>query len=295
MDIYPLYWTSHFVFATLIMHPRALAISLSLSLSPFQVMARPTEDVAILNQDPLWTQTHTLQEECFECSSCLFGVVMDGIPNDALILILGYGGVSLYGRVNTLNIAFKIATGDCGTSDWIVWAVLEHPLDPCAVCTLLNYGVNYFRVERLVGIALNPDGMSSLMNEGEFRKLVVLQLALEHLRASRPFPHTVTGQDIFELLLHSVSRRLTPDHSISVRVLQSLTLQSDLFEHPLAFDVSDRISGMQTWWRSSTMGVLCILTVFMVLYNDTWIHLGSGARVDRKHTSDKRAAICCQL
>ena len=25
------------------------------------------------------------------------------------------------------------------------------------------------------------------------------------------------------------------------------------------------------------------------------VHLGSGARVDRKHTSDKRAAICRQL
>ena len=99
------------------------------------------------------------------------------------------------------------------------------------------------------------------MNESEFRKLIVLQLGLEHLRKSRPFPHNVMGQDIFELLLRSVSRRLTPDHSTSVRVLQSLTLQIDL-----ALDVGDRISRMQTQWRLSTMDFLCIQTVFVLLY-----------------------------
>ena len=187
---------------------------------------------------------------------------MDRVSNDALILILGYGGVSLYGRVNTLNIAFKIATN---TSDYIVRAVLEFPLDPRAVCTLMNYDVSQSRVERLVDIA-RQKGDLVLMNESEFRKLIVLQLGFRHLRKSRPRPYIVRGQDIFELLLRSVSRRLTPAHSTSVRVLQSLTLQSELLEHPLALDVGDTISRMQTFWRLSTMDFLCIQTVFMLLY-----------------------------
>ena len=62
---------------------------------------------------------------------------MDGVSNDALISILSYGGVSLYGRVNTLSIAFNFAT-----SEYIVRAVLELPLDPGVVCTLLNYEVS---------------------------------------------------------------------------------------------------------------------------------------------------------
>ena len=98
------------------------------------------------------------------------------------------------------------------------------------------------------------------MNENEFRKLIVLQLGLAHLRISRPHPHKVMGQDIFELLLRSVSGRLTPDHSTSVRVLQSLILQIDL-----ALDVGDRISRMQKQWRCSLVGFLCIETVFMML------------------------------
>ena len=186
---------------------------------------------------------------------------MDRVSDDALILILGYGGVSLYGKVNTLNVTFKIAT-----SDYIVRAVLEFPLDPHVVCTLLNYDVSKSRVERLVGIA-RQEGDLHLMNESEFGKLIVLQLGLAHLRMSQPFPHKVMGQDIFELLLRSVSPRLTPDHSTSVRVLQSLSLQSVLLEHPLALDVSDRISRMQTLWRLSTMDFLCIETVFMILYH----------------------------
>ena len=188
---------------------------------------------------------------------------MDRVSNDALILILGYGGVSVYGRVNTLNIAFKI---DASASDYIVRAVLQFPLDPGAVCALMNYDVSQSRVERLVDIA-RQKGDLVLMNESEFRKLIVLQLGFRHLRKSRPRPYIVRGQDIFELLLRSVSRRLTPAHSTSVRVLQSLTLQSESFEHPLALDVGHTISRMQTLWRLSTMDFLCIQTVFMILYH----------------------------
>ena len=198
--------------------------------------------------------------------------VMDRVSNGAVILILGYGGVSLYGRVNTLNIAFKIAT-----SNYIVRAVLEFPLDPRAVCTLMNYDVSQSRVERLVDIARRK-GDLLLMNESEFRKLIVLQLGLTHLRNSRPHPHIIRGQDIFELLLRSVSPRLTPAHSTSVRVLQSLTLQSELLEHPLALDVGDTISRMQTLWRLSTMDFLCIQTVFMLLY---WLAESWPAEVAR--------------
>ena len=191
-----------------------------------------------------------------------FGVVMDRVSSDALIIILGYGGVSVYGRVNTLNIAFKI---DASASDYIVRAVLQFPLDPGAVCALMNYDVSQSRVERLVDIA-RQKGDLVLMNESEFRKLIVLQLGFRHLRKSRPRPYIVRGQDIFELLLRSVSRRLTPAHSTSVRVLQILTLQSEAVEHPLALDVSDMISRMQTLWRLSTMDFLCIQSVFMLLY-----------------------------
>ena len=185
---------------------------------------------------------------------------MDGVSNDALISILSYGGVSLYGRVNTLSTAFNFAT-----SGYIVRAVLELPLDPGVVCTLLNYEVSQSQVERLVDIARQKHDLL-LMDESEFRKLIVLQLGFTHLRKSRPHPHIVRGQDIFELLLRSVSRRLTPAHSTSVRVLQILTLQSEAVEHPLALDVSDMISRMQTLWRLSTMDFLCIQSVFMLLY-----------------------------
>ena len=132
--------------------------------------------------------------------------------------------------------------------------------------TLLNYEVLQSRVERLVDIARQKDDLL-LMDESEFRKLIVLQLGFTHLRKSRPHPHIVRGQDIFELLLRSVSRRLTLAHSTSVRVLQSLTLQSEVFEHPLAVDVGGMISRMQTMWRSSTVDFLCIQTVFTVLYS----------------------------
>ena len=192
--------------------------------------------------------------------SCTFHVIMDRVSTDVLISVLGYGGVSLYSRINALNIAFNIAT-----SDYIVDAVLEFPLDPHTVCTLLNYDVSQSRVERLVDIA-RQKGDLHFMDENEFRKLIVLQLGLAHLRMSRPFPHNVMGQDIFELLLRSVSRRLTLDHSTSVRVLQRLTLQIDLYERPLALDVGDRISRMQAEWRSLLVDSVCLQTVFMVLY-----------------------------
>ena len=196
--------------------------------------------------------------------SCTFHVIMDRVSNDVLISVLGYGGVALYSRINALNIACNIATSDY-TSDNIVDAVLEFPLDPHTVCTFLNYDISQSRAERLVGIA-RQKGDLHFMDENEFRKLIVLQLGLAHLRMSRPFPHNVMGQDIFELLLRSVSRRLTLDHSTSVRVLQRLTLQIDLYERPLALDVGDRISRMQAEWRLLVVDSVCLQTVFMVLY-----------------------------
>ena len=178
------------------------------------------------------------------------------VSKDVLFFVLGYGGVSLYGKLNALSIEFKIAS-----SDYIVNAVLEFPLDPHSICTLLNYDVRQSRVDRIVRVAQEL-GDLRFMNESEFRKLIVLQLGLAHLRISRPHPHKVMGQDILEVLLRSLSRRLTPDHSTSVRVLQSLILQIDL-----ALDVGDRISRMQTQWDLSPVDFLCIETVFMMLYH----------------------------
>ena len=144
-----------------------------------------------------------------------FGVVMDRVSSDALIIILGYGGVSVYGRVNTLNIAFKI---DASASDYIVRAVLQFPLDPGAVCALMNYDVSQSRVERLVGIA-RQRGDLSLINESEFRALIVLQLGLAHLQKSRPFNRNVTGQDIFELWCRHDSTRV---------LIQRVVIQQEL-------------------------------------------------------------------
>ena len=73
---------------------------------------------------------------------------MDRLSNDILLskdllfFVLGYGGVSLYGKLNALSIEFKIAS-----SDYIVNAVLEFPLDPHNICTLLNYDVRQSRVD----------------------------------------------------------------------------------------------------------------------------------------------------
>ena len=120
---------------------------------------------------------------------------MDRVSNDILVskdilfFVLGYGSVSLYGKLNALSIEFKIAS-----SDYIVNAVLEFPLDPHSICTLLNYDVRQSRVDRIVRSA-QQTGDLRFMNENEFRKLIVLQLGLAHLRMSRPFPHTIMGQD----------------------------------------------------------------------------------------------------
>ena len=98
---------------------------------------------------------------------------MDRVSNDILVskdilfFVLGYGSVSLYGKLNALSIEFKIAS-----SDYIVNAVLEFPLDPHTICTLLNYDVRQSRVDRIVRSA-QQTGDLCFMNENEFRKLIV--------------------------------------------------------------------------------------------------------------------------
>ena len=46
------------------------------------------------------------------------------------------------------------------------------------------------------------------MDAAPFRRVVQVQLALEKKRTSRPFPHDLTGAEIIEMLLGSMSQRL---------------------------------------------------------------------------------------
>ena len=191
---------------------------------------------------------------------------MEAMTNSALSLMLSYGSFSLYSRVHALNITFREATSDYIASEHLVKAILELPIDPRTVCTLLNHTVSQSKVTRLVKKA-RQDSDHPRMNRKEFRKLIVLQSGLWHLRMSRPYPHTVTGTEVFDLLLRSISQTLKPSHTTSVQVLKELTSQNSQYDHPLKLDVGDTIKRMGEYWLCTNTDFLCIQTVFKLLYH----------------------------
>ena len=136
--------------------------------------------------------------------------------------------------------------------------LLELPINVKRVCRLLGYKVVKRRVERL-RVAASKDLM--LLDEEEFNKVIILQLALTHVRKSRQW-HIITGREIVEWLLLSYSEHLTGSHALSLRVIDHL------FQKRLVSDgdVSERIQHFGFAWRRSTCDFLCIGAAMHVFY-----------------------------
>ena len=109
-------------------------------------------------------------------------------------------GVKTCGPLQQLNREWHVAIS---RSSLIPEMLLELPINVKRVCRLLGYKVVKRRVERL-RVAASKDLM--LLDEEEFNKVIILQLALTHVRKSRQ-RHIITGREIVEWLLLSYSER----------------------------------------------------------------------------------------
>ena len=78
--------------------------------------------------------------------------------------------------------------------------LLATEFDADKLCAHLGVEVNERRLRRLVGIATEA-GDTLMMNASAFRKVVQVQLALEHMRKSRHnLVIEVTGAEVIEVL-----------------------------------------------------------------------------------------------
>ena len=164
-------------------------------------------------------------------------------------------GVKTCGPLQHLNREWHVAIR---RSSLIPEMLLELPINVKRVCRLLGYKVDERRVERLRAAA-SMDLM--LLDEEEFNKVIILQLALTHVRKSRQ-RHIITGREIVEWLLLSYSEHLTGSHALSLRVIDHL------FQKRLVSDgdVSERIQHFEIAWRRSTCDFLCIGAAMHVFY-----------------------------
>ena len=164
-------------------------------------------------------------------------------------------GVKTCGPLQQLNREWHVAIS---RSSLIPEMLLELPINVKRVCRLLGYKVDERRVERLRAAA-SMDLM--LLDEEEFNKVIILQLALTHVRKSRQ-RHIITGREIVEWLLLSYSEHLTGSHALSLRVIDHL-FQKELVSDD---DVSERIQHFGFAWRRSTCDFLCIGAAMHVFY-----------------------------
>ena len=188
---------------------------------------------------------------------------MDKLSDDTVVSIIGYGGVALYGKVNTWNTSFKIASSHCASSPYVVKAMLNYPLNPFAVCNLLNCEVRPAQVEDIINATYDEDDSICRENIIELIKVAVLKLALFHFHMSRPHPHSITGQEVIEIFLRSVCRPSTPDHPIAVHVLRCLTSH---LGYPMTSNISESISEMLLLWRYAYEDYICIRSPFLLFY-----------------------------
>ena len=169
--------------------------------------------------------------------------------------VLVYSGVKTCGPRQHLNREWHVAIN---RSSLIPEMLLELPINVKRVCHLLGYKVDERRVERLRAAA-SEDLL--FLDDEEFNKVIILQLALTHVRRSRQ-RHIITGREIVEWLLLSYSEHLTGSHALSLRVIDHLFqmwLVSD-------GDVSERIQHFEIAWRRSTCDFLCIGAAMHVFY-----------------------------
>ena len=169
--------------------------------------------------------------------------------------VLVYSGVKTCGPLQHLNREWHVAIS---RSSLIPEMLLELPINVKRVCHLLGYKVVKRRVE-ILRVAASKDLM--LLDEEEFNKVIILQLALTHVRKSRQ-RHIITGREIVEWLLLSYSEHLTGSHALSLRVIDHL------FQKRLVSDgdVSERIQHFGFAWRRSTCDFLCIGAAMHVFY-----------------------------
>ena len=169
--------------------------------------------------------------------------------------VLSFCGVKTCGPLQQLNREWHVSIS---RSSLIPKMLLELPINVKRVCHLLGYKVDERRVERL-RVAASMDLM--LLDEEEFNKVIILQLALTHVRKSRQ-RHIITGREIVEWLLLSYSEHLTRSHALSLRVIDHL------FQKRLVSDgdVSERIQHFVITWRRSTCDFLCIGAAMHVFY-----------------------------
>ena len=169
--------------------------------------------------------------------------------------ILDYGGWSAYSLVQRLSKTFC-----ADTAAWLLPAVLNSPIDVHKVCSVLDYKVKENRASRLFVRAKDD---LPLMNPETFKKAIVLQLALTHLRNAKIYPHTITDVEICGLLLRSISGCLVPPHAVALRVITYLR------EHGLVADVNvgHDIPQVCIAWRKSLYDDLCIHSFMALLAN----------------------------
>ena len=145
--------------------------------------------------------------------------------------------------------------------------LLATEFDADKLCAHLGVEVNERRLRRVMGIAKEA-GDTLMMNASPFRTVVQVQLVLEHMRKSR---HNLTGAEVIEVLLGSISQRLVVGtmwaavlHELQkIHSLQGIDLQEDF----LGVDVSLEIAFMQRAWREQVVDFVCIETLFTTLLN----------------------------
>ena len=137
--------------------------------------------------------------------------------------------------------------------------------DADKLCAHLGVEVNERRLRRVMGIATEA-GDTLIMNASAFRKVVQVQLALEHMRKKRD---NLTGAEVIEVLLGSISQRLVVGTmwAAVLHELQEPLLGIDLQEYFLGVDVSLEITSMQRVWRAQIVDFVCIETLFRTLLN----------------------------
>ena len=154
-------------------------------------------------------------------------------------------------------------------------AVLTTEFDADKLCAYLGVQVNERRLRRVMGIA-DEAGDTNIMDVAPFRKVVQVQFALQHMRKSRPAAHSLTGAEVIEVLLGSISQRLVVG-TMWAAVLNELQKEHagiDLQEDFLGVDVSCEITYMECIWRQQPIDFVCIKTLFTTLVIATELRMG---------------------
>ena len=105
----------------------------------------------------------------------------------------------------------------------VLGAIKEHVLtaefDAEKLCAYLGVEVNEQRLRHVMAFQIAAEPLDTPMIS---HKVVQVQLALEHMRKSRPHPYNLTGAEVVEVLLGSFNRRLVMGTVMWTAVLDEL-------------------------------------------------------------------------